>query len=331
MKGAGTGGALRGPQAGIFTKLQPVFIIFSAFLGILLGKTSACVEQAAGGLIGIFLTAMLFFAFLGVDIKAITKSFTNFKFSVSALVINFVWTPVFSFLLAAVFLPKDAGLRIGFMMLMATPCTDWYLIFTGMANGNVLLGSSILPLNLILQIVLLPVYLLVFMGQTVSIDIEIIGQSIIFVLLIPLVSANAIKAAAKKAKLENYLNGIAGKSDDIQFVLLCFAIISMFASQGSVLPANLNVFIKLLPPLLVFFAVNFFLALFTGKKLQFDFRDIIPLIFTTSARNSPVSLAIAVIAFPSEPVISLALVMGPLIELPVLAVNASVLRRFGRQ
>jgi ACR3 family arsenite efflux pump ArsB len=312
---------------GILSKLQPVFIILSAFLGILLGKINANIEQISGGLIEIFLMIMLFFTFLGIDIKDITKSFANLKFSVSALIINFLWTPVFAFLLARIFLSGQIGLQVGFIMLMVTPCTDWYLIFTGIANGNVILGSSILPLNLILQIILLPVYLFVFMGQAVSFDIEIIAQSVIFVLLIPLVSANAVKAIIRKAKLEKYTDGIIRKNDGIQFMLLCLAIVSMFASQGSVLLANLIVFIKLLPPLIIFFIITFFLSLFVGKKLKFTFENIIPLIFTTSARNSPISLAIAIITFPSEPVISLVLVMGPLIELPVLAVNSTILRK----
>lgn len=38
--------------------------------------------------------------------------------------------------------------------------------------------------------------------------------------------------------------------------------------------------------------------------------------FTSLARNSPLSLAIAIAAFPDQPLISLALVIGPLIELP---------------
>ena len=46
---------------------------------------------------------------------------------------------------------------------------------------------------------------------------------------------------------------------------------------------------------------------------------------TTLARNSPVALAIAVTAFPDEPLIALALVIGPLIELPVLACVSQVL------
>ena len=315
----------------IFSKLQPLFIILSAFLGILLGKIIPGIEQRTGSLIEVFLMIMLFFTFLGVEIREITKSFTNLKFSVSALLINFLWTPVFAFLLAKIFLPGQMSLQTGFIMLMVTPCTDWYLIFTGLARGNVSLGSSILPLNLIVQIILLPVYLFIFMGEAVSFDRGIIIQSISFVLIIPLTSANIAKLIMKKIHCGKYFDKIfekiIEKNDAIQFVLLCCAIISMFASQGSILAANGAVLTKLLFPLILFFVVNFFLSLFTGKKLGMPFQDIVPLIFTTSARNSPISLAIAIITFPSDPVIALVLVMGPLIELPVLAVNSSVLKR----
>jgi ACR3 family arsenite efflux pump ArsB len=309
------------------SKLQPVFIILSAFLGVFLGKSSIVIEQTAGRWIEFFLMIMLFFLFLGIDIKKISESFMNLKFSVSALAINFLWTPVFAFLLAKIFLPQQISLQTGFIMLLVTPCTDWYLIFTGLANGNVTLASSILPLNLILQIILLPVYLFIFMQRSVSLDIEMIIRIIVLVLFVPLMSANIVKIIIKKMKAKKYFDIIIKKNDDIQFILLCFAIISMFASQGSVLLANLIVFIKLLSPLLVFFALNFFLSLFVGKKLKMPFQNIIPLLFTTSARNSPVSLAIAVISFPSDPVICLALVIGPLIELPILALNSVILKK----
>jgi ACR3 family arsenite efflux pump ArsB len=78
----------------------------------------------------------------------------------------------------------------------------------------------------------------------------------------------------------------------------------MFASQGALLLDNIILFIKLLPPLLI---------------------------FTKSARNSPVSLAIATITFPLQPVISLVLVMGPLIELPILAINSIILKNIGQK
>jgi ACR3 family arsenite efflux pump ArsB len=313
---------------GLFTKLQAVFIIFAAFLGIALGKACVKIEQNAGGTVEIFLMAMLFFTFLGVDIKRISGSFKDLRFSVSALLVNFLWTPVFAFLLAKMFFPEQAALQTGFIMLMVTPCTDWYLIFTGLANGNVTLGASILPLNLILQVLLLPAYLLIFMGRALSFDIKMIVKSIVFVLVIPLMSSNIIKFVVRKTKTEKIFYRITEKNDGIQFILLCLAIISMFASQGSVLLANLNIFIKLLFPLIIFFVVNFFLSLSAGKKLKLPFQNIISLIFTTSARNSPVALTMAVVTFPSEPLISLVLVMGPLIELPVLALNSALLKNY---
>jgi ACR3 family arsenite efflux pump ArsB len=121
----------------------------------------------------------------------------------------------YKIVLSRLFLSGQIDLQIGFIMLMVTPCTDWYLIFTGVANGNVPLGASILPLNLILQIVLLPVYLVLFMGTNVSFGIITIMQSILFVLVIPLFTANLIKIFIKKFNRQESLNKLLNKSDDI--------------------------------------------------------------------------------------------------------------------
>jgi ACR3 family arsenite efflux pump ArsB len=313
----------------MISKFQPVFIILSAIIGIFIGKLIPFLEQYAGNFIEIFLMCMLFFVFLNVEIKEISKSFSDLRFSVLALIINFVFTPLFTFVLSKVFLSGQIDLQIGFIMLMVTPCTDWYLIFTGVADGNVPLGASILPLNLILQIILLPVYLLLFMGTEVSIGFAVIIQSIILVLIIPLVAANGAKSIVKKFNWQSSLIKLLKKADDIQFILLCFAIMAMFASQGTLLLDNTVLFIKLLPVLLLFFAVIFCVSLYAGKILKLPYKNIIPLVFTTSARNSPVSLAIATITFPLRPVISLVLVMGPLIELPILAINSVILKIIG--
>jgi len=270
---------------------------------------------------------MLFFVFLNIEINKISKSFLNLRFSISALIINFIWTPLFVLAITKIFFKGETALQTGFIMLMVTPCTDWYLVFTGAAGGNVTLGASILPLNLILQIVLLPAYLLLFMGAEITITPEIIIQSILFVLIVPLVSANIIRFAAKKINLGEKLDALLTKADDIQFVLLCLAIFSMFVSEGPLMLDNVALFIRLLPFLLLFFALVFSLAFFTGKALKLNFKDIVPLIFSTSARNSPIALAIAAITFPNQPVISLVLVMGPLIELPLLAINSQILKR----
>lgn len=313
------------------SKFQPVFIVLSAFAGIIIGKLVPFAGQNAGNCIEVFLMVMLFFVFLNVNMKEISKSFSDLRFSVSALLINFVFTPLFTFVLAKLFLSGQIDLQTGFIMLMVTPCTDWYLVFTGVANGNVSLGASILPLNLVLQIILLPLYLFLFMGTEIAFELSTIMRSILLVLVVPLAAANAVKLIVNKIGWKKRLDKLLKKADDIQFVLLCLAIIAMFASQGVLLLDNTILFVKLLPPLLLFFAVVFGVSFFAGKLLKLPFENTVPLIFTTSARNSPVSLAIAAITFPSRPVISLVLAMGPLIELPVLAINSVILKKLGHK
>ena len=47
-------------------------------------------------------------------------------------------------------------MRAGVILYALTPCTGWYLIFTGLAEGDVAWGVSPQPWNLVLQIALLP-------------------------------------------------------------------------------------------------------------------------------------------------------------------------------
>ena len=51
---------------------------------------------------------------------------------------------------------------VGLIFYLVAPCTDWFLGFTKLANGDVDINLAILPINLISQILLLPVYLFLF-------------------------------------------------------------------------------------------------------------------------------------------------------------------------
>src|SRR5699024_6537493 len=88
---------------------------------------------------------------------------------------------------------------------------------------------------------------------------------------------------------------------------------------------NLEVIYILIIPVLLFFVINFVVGRLIGRFLKFSYEDSVSLSMTIIARYSPVSLAIAVTAFPDQPLIALALVIGPLIELPVLAIVSQIL------
>lgn len=306
-------------------KFQSLVILLMVALGILLGQMGI-VQEYAEYLITPFLMVMLFLVFLQIPLKDILKSFKNLKFTLTAVAINFIWTPFLIFILGKLFLANYPELLIGYIMLMVTPCTDWYLIFTGVAKGNVALGSSILPLNLVLQLVLLPVYVFLIGGSSVYINAMNLVKGVISTLIIPLVCAIIIrKIIVNKKGQEDFEEKVATKACDYQGYFLNAAIVSMFASQGKILLENMQVLLILLIPVLLFFIVNFCVGRIVGKIINLNYEDNVSLNLTTLARNSPIALAISVATFPDRPLISLALIIGPLIELPVLFLISKVL------
>ena len=309
-------------------KLQPVIIITAALLGLLLGAVTP-LGKVSSSLIEVFLMLLLYILFLSIDLKQIKKSFTNVRFTLSAVIINFVFTPLFGYLLGKIFFPGSLDIRIGLLMLLVTPCTDWYLVFTGLSKGNVELGMSILPLNLILQIVLLPVYLLVLIGSEVTMDVGSLVSSVAMVLVIPFVLAYITKLITKNS--EKFRSFLSEQGDNLQLLFLCLAVVVMFASEGKNLLDNPLLLAQMFIPLLIFFVVLFFVAQIVGRLQKFPKKDIVALNMTTLARNSPLSLAIAVVTFPEQPLVSLALVIGPLIELPVLSVIAGILKKWNTE
>lgn len=308
-------------------KLYSFLIMIAVIVGLFLGEIHG-VSAFADAVIVPLLILMLFFTFVQIPLKDVKRSFSNRKFTITSIIMNFVLTPVLAWLLASVFLADHPALWIGFIMLMVTPCTDWYIVFTGIAKGNVALSVSILPLNLILQLLLLPVYFYIFAGTFELVDLELIVESILLVLLVPLLLSYGVRAFLHRRK--NSLEKTSDTFGAFPILFLCLAVAAMFASQGEVLMDNLDLLPQLLLPILGFFIINFILGRLIGRMLKFNLANTASLNLTTLARNSPIALAIAITAFPHEPLIPLVLIIGPLVELPVLAIISQVLLRIGK-
>lgn len=303
-------------------KFQSLVILLMVAIGILLGQIGF-VQTYSEYLITPFLMVMLFLVFLQIPLKDILKSFKNLKFTLTAVIINFKFLIL---VLGRLFLGNHPELLIGYIMLMVTPCTDWYLIFTGISKGNMALGSSILPLNLVLQLVLLPVYVFLIGGSSVDMNTMQLVKGVVSTLIIPLLCAIIIrKIIINKIGQEDFEEKVATKACDYQGYFLNAAIVSMFASQGKILLENIQVLLILLIPVLLFFVINFCVGRLVGRVMKLNYEDSVALNLTTLARNSPIALAIAVATFPDRPLISLALIIGPLIELPVLFLIAKIL------
>jgi ACR3 family arsenite efflux pump ArsB len=273
------------------------------------------------------LVGLLTLTFAGINGRSITSGIRPHpRTAAASLGVNFLWTPIFAGLLGWLLLSDDPDLRLGLVMLLVTPCTDWYLVFTGNARGNVALAASLLPPNLVLQLLLLPIFVTAFTGTAADVPVGELAGSVAIVLGIPLVLAGLIRFVAARVDAHDRLDQVVERAQPVGLGLLAIAIAAIFATHAGVVTDNPGSFLRLLVPLAAFFVVTFLIATATAGVLSLHHRERVTLTMTTMARNSPVALAIATAAFPDRPLVAVALVVGPLLELPVLAVTADRLR-----
>jgi len=274
------------------------------------------------------LVGLLALTFVSVNARSFTEGIRPHpKAATASLGINFVWTPALAGLLGWLLLTGHPDLRLGLVMLLVTPCTDWYLVFTGTARGNVALAASLLPPNLVLQLLLLPLFVTALTGAAADIPLTELVGSVAIVLGIPLVVAAVVRLLAERAGAHARLDDVLERAQPVGLGLLAVAIVAIFAAHARVVTDNPDAFLRLLGPLAVFFAVTYVIATATTRVLHLRHPERVTLTITTLARNSPIALAIATVAFPDRPLVAVALVVGPLVELPILAVVANRLLR----
>ncbi len=309
---------------GLVESSQSLLVVGAVVAGLILGQVPG-VAAIADTLILPFLMVMLFCVFAGISLSSLREAFGNRRVVGSSLLVNFVWNPLLAVALGALFLRDHPALWVGLILLLVTPCTDWYLIFTDVADGDVPLATSLLPYNLVLQLVLLPVYLFVLAGELVVLPVELLVESILLVLVVPLLVGGVVRRGIIRRRGRRWFDRrVVPRLGPLGIVFLSLAIGAMFASQGAVILERPTLLALMAIPVVVFYAINLGVGFGVGRLLSFSYGEMVCFNNTILSRNSPTVIAIAVVAFPHEPLIPLALVIGPLLELPLLGVIAQV-------
>ncbi|MFD6097502.1 arsenic resistance protein [Nocardiopsis flavescens] len=307
-------------------RLQSLFVALAALAGLAAGLLLP-VGPAAEHVVLPALLLMLTAVFVQMDTARVGEVRRAKTLVAVSLALNFVFTPALAWALGAGLLGGEPDLRIGLLLLLVTPCTDWYLVFTAMARGHTGIAAALLPVNLVLQLLLLPVYVLLLGGRAAMVDGATLAESVLLVLVVPLVLALVLRWASNRfmgARLrERYVDGAASR---LVLPLLYTAVLAMFAWQARTVLAHLGDLLALLLPLAAFFVVLPLAAVGLSRLLRLPDDQKVTLTMAVTARNSPIALAIAVAAFPDRPLIAVALVVGPLVELPVLALLAQLVR-----
>ncbi len=227
------------------------------------------------------------------------------------------------------FLYSTPLIYVGFILYVVNPCTDWFLVFTGMAKGDVPLGLALLPINLIVQILLIPVFLLLFAGQLIPIPLAAFVETSVVFIAIPFIGRHVHQLDS-----DPDTRGRNGRKDEWRKPPFRSRpshwrsiIFFMFAGQTQVITDNLLALSVVLIPVAIFIVVSFFIARAIGIWAKLNYEEYALLSCTTIARNSSAGPGNIVWSFPGEPLIQVAIIIGVLIELPALVLLVKVLRK----
>lgn len=175
-------GWLQRHQVGIYA------IVVLAAIGF--GLASPGSAPLFGRLITPVLAVLLYVTFLEIPFVRFRHAFTNIRFMATGLCVNFLVVPVVVFILTR-FLPQTPVIVVGVYMVLLTPCIDYVIAFTDLADGNAEQVTAITPALLLVQFLLLPVYLWLFMGSRFTEIIEAgpFVEAFILIIALPLLLA----------------------------------------------------------------------------------------------------------------------------------------------
>ncbi len=310
----------------VHDETKPLVLIAAIVVGLvlnrLLGAGSAWLIYVVE--IGVFF--VIFAVMLPVEIKEVSHAFRKVKPTVLALLVNFVFIPILAWAMGWLFLRDYPDFWAGVILYTLTPCIGWYLIFIDLAQGDVAWGMALLPWNITLQIVLMPLYLYFLVGRVLPLDLSALARSIVLYLFLPFVLAYVLqKFIIARRGREYFFGPVKHVMGEVKLWSLVVVIVAMFASQSALGAGDLGRVALIIGVIALFFLALFILALVLGKIFSLTYAENTTLAFTTTARNSEAVIGVAVSAFPGHPLVYLAIILGPIVELPVLLLISRVL------
>lgn len=319
-------------------RLLPVFVIVSMVIGIAIGKWYGISNYeltppidaiksifhgtyefsigntlALGVVVGLFM--MMYPAMANIRFEDLGKAAKSPKQILIVIFFNYAIAPFFMLLLAKIFLSGEPDLYTGLVLYGLAPCIAMVIVFTYLSGGNGPLAIILVALNSIIQMILIPVYAKLLLGE-IQFDVWVVGESVLLYLGIPLVAGMLTRFLGVRRYGEEWFHRLKFYLDTMSIIGLLFTLVVMFALKGDLILEKPFFIVQMAIPMTLFFWTMFVIVYLTAWKLGLNYRDAVAVAFNSTGRDFEIAIAIAITAF--NPTVALATVIGPLIEVPVM-------------
>jgi len=288
--------------------------IITLILSMLVGmgwNGSSSLEQLIEPIIAILLYSM----FCQIPFLALKDVFKNKSFFKALLIGNFIFIPILVWILISIF-PTAPILTLGVLLVLLTPCIDYVIVFSHLGKGNSQAILAATPILFVLQMLLLPLYLWLFLGKEAMhiIDPTPFIHAFLFLIIIPFALSILTQLYAKSnlrlgLKVLNFSAWLP-----VPFMAGTFFVV--IASQITVVYENSASIWSILPIYICYALLAPLIGKFSSRIFNVDYFSARAVSFSTSTRNSLVVLPLALaLPAPENQLVALIIVAQTIVEI----------------
>lgn len=261
-----------------------------------------------------FLIGLLLFAtFTQIPLINIRMAFADAQFMAALLVGNFILMPAVVWLLLHI-TPDVPAIQLGVLLVLLVPCTDWFITFTSLGKGDTEHAVAATPILLLMQLLLLPFYLWLFLGDLL-VEIAFANRllpAFFGLIILPLLLAWIMqRVAIKKPAVKRIFPFLAW----FPIPFLAIVVFVIAASQVGIVTSEILTLWPVLLVFIVYLVAAAVIGRMLSRALNLPSRTGRTLVFSLATRNSFVMLPLALALPAGWSAAAVVIVMQSLVEL----------------
>lgn len=273
---------------------------------MLVGLVVGAVTDVSGlsGLVLLMTMLMVYPMLIGFKPRdAFTR--TDGKPLILAMVLNFLVLPLVAFGLAWLFFRDSPSLFVGMILAGLFPTSGMTISWTGFAKGNVRAAVKMTVIGLILASLLAPVYLLVLAGAVVPVDVVGVLFTIVMVVGVPMLAGTLTRIVIVRTRGQAEFKRLQPAFQGLSTLGVLSIVFIAIALKARMILAQPMLLVWVLIPIVVFYAINYLVAIGLGRIIL-QRNDGIAVVYGTVMRNLSIALGLAVASFGAEAALVLA-------------------------
>ncbi|MFC6718366.1 arsenic resistance protein [Natrialbaceae archaeon GCM10025810] len=270
---------------------QVVVYALAVFLAAGLGVGRPTAATGFERFIDPVLAVLLYVTFLEIPFARLRRAVRNGRFVAASLGMNFLVVPVVVWGLTR-FLPPRSAVLVGALMVLLTPCIDYVITFTELAGGDAEQITATTPALMLVQLLLLPAYLWLFVGPGVAdaIDPGPFVEAFLTLIAFPLTLAWLTELWAERSRRGDAWQEAMGWLPVPTTGATLFVVV---ASQLPRVRDSFEEIAAVVPVYVAFLVIMPALGRLAAGALRMDVGESRALVFTSVTRNSLVVLPLA--------------------------------------